>query len=169
MTWDFAEGNPLSSATAGWDDAYEPPARLIESLSTVGLPQGTATVASATAHPLPDDASQCLVTDPPYYNAVPYADLSDFFYVWLRRAIGHQHPELFQGPLTPKDDEICEMAGWDPLRYPGKSGSWFEARMGQAMAEGRRVVVPGGIGVVVFAHKSTSGWEAQLQAMLDAY
>jgi|GEM_PF-3286672 len=60
------------------------------------------------------------------------------------------------------------MAGWDPERYPEKNGHWFERQIGKAMAEGRRVLAPNGIGTVVFAHKSTSGWEAVLQALIDA-
>ncbi len=129
---------------------------------------GSAEMASATNVPLPDDAANAFVTDPPYYNAVPYADISDFFYVWMRRSIGELLPDLFADALTPKESEICEMAGWDSVRYPNKNGKWFEERMREAMSEGRRILRDDGIGVVVFAHKSTSGWEAQLQAMIDA-
>jgi hypothetical protein len=78
------------------------------------------------------------------------------------------YPDLLAEQLSPKEEEICEMAGWDPVRYPHKNGNWFEDRMGQAMAEGRRILVPDGIGVVVFAHKTTSGWESLLQAMVNA-
>ena len=60
------------------------------------------------------------------------------------------------------------MAGWDSDRYPHKNGQWFENNMAQAMVEGRRVLAPDGVGLVVFAHKTTGGWEAQLQAMIDA-
>jgi putative DNA methylase len=124
--------------------------------------------ATATAAPLPDDSAHALVTDPPYYDAVPYADLSDFFYVWLRRTVGDHHRELFAGPLTPKAGE-CVV---NPVALSGdgppKDRAHFERTMRQALAEARRYVRPDGIGVVVFAHKSTAGWEAQLQAMIDA-
>ena len=60
------------------------------------------------------------------------------------------------------------MSGWDSVRYPHKDAKWFELKMATAMSEGRRVLRPEGIGIVVFAHKSTAGWEAQLQAMIDA-
>jgi putative DNA methylase len=96
------------------------------------------------------------------------ADLSDFFYVWLKRTVGAQYPTLFKENLAPKSEEICEMARWDPDRYPHKDGKWFEQKMRQAMAEGLRIVSSKGICIIVFAHKSTSGWEAQLQAMIDA-
>ena len=167
IVWDFAEGVPVSDSSGGWSIFVYNMARALESIGSdwrVGHTQ----LASATAHPLPDDAAHAFVTDPPYYNAVPYADLSDFFYVWLRRTLGETHPTLFAEPLSPKKDEICEMAGWDAERYPEKHGTWFEAQMKQAMAEGRRILAPSGVGIVVFAHKSTAGWEAQLQAMIDA-
>jgi len=117
---------------------------------------------SATTHLLPDDTAQCFFTDPPYYDAVPYADLSDFFYVWLKRALGDCYPQLFAEALTPKGDE-CIM---DEVK--GKDKAYFEITMTQAMVEGRRVLAPNGVGLIVFAHKTTSGWEAQLQAMIDA-
>jgi putative DNA methylase len=93
---------------------------------------------------------------------VPYADLSDFFYVWLKRTLPDGLLLSFSDPLTPKADECIV----DEVK--GKDKAYFEKTMGQAMAEGRRVLNPNGIGVVVFAHKSTAGWEAQLQAMVDA-
>ena len=103
-----------------------------------------------------------MVTDPPYYDAVPYSDLSDFFYVWLRRGLPAAVQRTFAEPLTPKADECIV----DEVK--GKDKVYFERTMAQAMAEGRRVLHPLGIGIVVFAHKSTAGWEAQLQAMVDA-
>jgi adenine-specific DNA methylase len=162
MTWDFAEGTFLSERTAGWNDAYEPPAKLVEALATLGLHEGSATASSATAHPLPDDAAQLFATDPPYYDAVPYSDLSDFFFVWLKRCLPLADANPFSGDVTPKTDECIV----DEVK--GKDAAYFEATMKKAMAEGRRVLAPNGIGIVVFAHKSTAGWEAQLQAMIEA-
>ncbi len=95
-------------------------------------------------------------------DAVPYADLSDFFLVWLKRTIGNRYPGLLVNELSPKDEE-CIL---DEVK--GKDKSYFEHTMSLAMAEGRRILIPNGIGIVVFANKTTSGWEAQLQAMIDA-
>ncbi len=66
---------------------------------------------SATTLPWPDDFFDAVLTDPPYYDNVPYGDLSDFFYVWLKRTIGDLHPDLFATPLTPKSEEMVADAG----------------------------------------------------------
>ena len=162
MKWDFAEGCPLTSGTAGWDDSYAPPIRAIEALAPIGLPEATVAQSNATHHPLPDDAANAFVTDPPYYDAVPYAALSDFFYVWLKRTMPATIAALFSSTVSPKDGEcIVDEAS-------GKDREYFERSMTGTMSEGRRVLCPSGVGVIVFAHKSTSGWEAQLQAMVDA-
>jgi len=167
IVWDFAEGVPIGESSGAWNILV---ANQSNALTSVGSDWniGTASAADAARHPLPDDAVKMLFTDPPYYNAVPYADLSDFFYVWLKRALAATRAELFDAELSPKGEEICQMSGWDPIRYPHKDAKWFETNMAKAMSEGRRVLSPDGVGVVVFAHKSTAGWEAQLQAMIDA-
>jgi len=117
---------------------------------------------SATKHPLPNDSAQVFFTDPPYYDAIGYAALSDFFYVWLKRTLGNCYPDLFNDLLSPKEEE-CIVNEKDD-----KDKLYFENCMQKVMVESRRVLAPNGIGIVVFAHKSTSGWEAQLQAMLEA-
>jgi adenine-specific DNA methylase len=165
MVWDFAEANSFSGSTGDLDGAIEWVEKVCLAVAEARLPIAQVECASATHHPMPDDSVVAFVSDPPYYNAVPYADLSDFFFVWLRRTIASDYPALFSTVASPKDDEVCEMAGWDPVRYPHKDSRWFESQMKLAMSEGRRVLAPAGIGVIVFAHKSTSGWEAQLQAI----
>ena len=101
---------------------------------------------------------------------MPYADLSDFFFVWLKRALTN-HP-LLNDPfdpdnqLTPKAEELCEMAHWDSERYPHKDKQFFEDGMAVAFTEGRRVLREDGVGSVVFAHKTTEGWEALLAGMI---
>ena len=168
MLWDFAEPNIFADAAGNYHVTLSTMIEVLKRNSIESFSSCQAEQASATANLLPDDAAQFLCTDPPYYNAVPYADLSDFFYVWMKRSLRDLYPNLFAGELSPKDEEICEMSGWDSIRYPYKNGKWFEEQMGKAMAEARRVVAPNGIALIVFAHKSTAGWEAQLQAMIDA-
>jgi ribA/ribD-fused uncharacterized protein len=168
IVWDFAESNPLGDSSGSWSVFVEGIARALRSIGH-SWPAGHVEQANAAQHPLPDDSAAAVVTDPPYYDAIPYADLSDFFYVWQRRALGGIHPSLFRDRLTPKDEEAI----WNPGRVHSQTGkrkdeTFYEAQMGRALAEARRIVRPDGIGVVVFAHKSTAGWEAILGALIDA-
>ena len=159
MVWDFAETNPLNLSSASWMNMVDYLEKMILPLCVLSN-VGQSHLSSAARHPLPDDIVSALVTDPPYYDAVPYADLSDYFYVWLKRALPAEAG--FTEMLTPKDDECIV----DEVK--GKDKAYFEHMMGCALAEGRRILAPSGVGIVVFAHKSTGGWEAQLQAMIQA-
>src|SRR5262249_35696657 len=152
MVWDFADGNPLSEI--GWAGACEWIVRALESIAKIGLRCGQVDRASATAHSLPDRAVDAFITDPPYYDAVPYSTLSNFFYVWLKRTVPASLTYLFKEDLTPNTDE-CVV---DEAK--GKTHSFYESMMTTAMSEGRRMLKSSGIGLIVFAHKSTSGWEA---------
>ena len=162
MIWDYGEGNFLSASSGGWSIQ---PERMAYSLEEIGFnwKAGQVNQASADSHPLPNDTAQCFFTDPPYYDAVPYADLSDFFYVWFKRILGAWFPDLFREKLTDKDRQAIVL-------HPNKQEEKkiFEKKMCDCMNEGCRILSPNGIGCVVFAHKSTAGWEAQLQAMVDA-
>jgi putative DNA methylase len=167
IVWDFNEVNPFSGSGGDWDTALDWVALVIERESASPKPEGHAARASATEHPLPDDSVSVIVTDPPYYDAVPYADLSDFFYVWLKRSIGSIHPDLFKEELSPKKLEVVQLAERNPI-YAYKTKDHFESLMRSSLAEARRFAQPEGLGVVVFAHKSTSAWEVKLQAVIDA-
>ena len=166
IIWDFAEANPFADISGSWGRCLEYLVEVIERESV--LPQaGQVQQASATQSPLPDDSATLFITDPPYYDLVPYADLSDFFYVWLKRTIGHLHRPLFDAPLSPKREEIVQLAERNPA-YAYKTRQNFEDLMGNALEESRRVLRPTGIGIVFFAHKGTAAWETQLQAMINA-
>jgi putative DNA methylase len=141
--------------------------RVIEAIANAHLPEGATASASATHHPLPDDTVDAVVTDPPYYAAIPYADLSDSFYSWLRRSIGPLHPDLFRTELSPKDDE-CVSLSHRAAMYRHKDSQWFEQTMAKACAESRRIAKPSGISVFVFANKETAGWEAMLAALISS-
>jgi adenine-specific DNA methylase len=161
MIWDFVEGNILSGSTRDWLNAVQGSLKTLESLDD-NIHAGQAHCAPSDMSPVSDDAANAFITDPPYYDAVPYADLSDFFFVWLKRSLSGLHNELLTPYLTPKEDECIV----DEVK--GKDKVYFETTMSKAMAEGRRILDPKGIGVIVFAHKSTTGWEAMLQSMIDA-
>ena len=131
------------------------------------LVSGHVEQASATNHPLPDDAAAAFVTDPPYYDAVPYAYLSDFFYVWMRRTLADVHPSLFREGGVPKDAEIV-VDRPHQLSKSTKDIAFYERELTKAFAEGRRVLAPSGVGTIVFASKTTASWEAILKAVIDA-
>jgi adenine-specific DNA methylase len=168
MVWDFAEADPTGEQAGDFSVTISNLSRIIE--ASFGAQVGQTQLADAATHPLPDDSVSVWFTDPPYYFAVPYADLSDFFFVWLKRALpGHQilrDPFDQKNQLTPKDRELCEMAHWDRERYAHKDQVFFEEGMRRAFAEGRRVLRDDGVGSVVFAHKTTEGWEALLSGMI---
>jgi adenine-specific DNA methylase len=121
---------------------------------------------SATDLPWGDDFFDAVITDPPYYDNVNYSNLSDFFYVWLKRTVGHLHPDLFATPLTPKSQEMVA----DAYRFGGREGAkqHFEAMLLQSFREIHRVLKPDGIAVIVFAHKTTEAWETVLGALTEA-
>lgn len=174
MVWDYVEGNPLSGLTGGFSNALDWILRVIEHCSLVGL-NSDCYVSQGTATSLPyDDAFfDAIVTDPPYYDAVPYSDLSDFFYVWLKRTVGPLYPNLFATPLTPKGPEIIQdssllrRAAGDSLGRT-KDKAFFETRMAEVFHEMHRVLKPGGTCTVVFAHKTTTAWETLITALLKA-
>ena len=146
--------------------------RMSDAIESICIPfkdTGQIQSADATDHLLPDQSAGIWFTDPPYYDAIPYGDLSDFFLVWLKRTLP-SHP-LVQDPfdpdniLSPKTREIVQD---ETKRVDGrpKDRAWFEETMAKAFAEGRRVLSEDGIGSVVFAHKTTEGWEALLSGMI---
>ena len=107
-----------------------------------------------------------MLTDPPYYDNVHYADLSDFFYVWLKRAVGNLFPDLFATPLTPKSLEA--IASKTRHETSEEARLFFEQTLSESFHEIQRVLKPGGITVVVYAHKTTEGWETMLNGLVEA-
>ena len=169
IVWDFSEANPWTEATGS---AVSQMNRMADAIESVCIPfndNGQIQPADATRHPLPDEAAGVWFTDPPYYDAIPYSDLSDFFLVWLKRTLP-DHPLLRDpfdpdNPLSPKAREAVQD---ETRKCDGrvKDRAFFEDTMGDAFAEGRRVLGEDGIGSVVFAHKTTEGWEALLSGMI---
>jgi adenine-specific DNA methylase len=167
VVWDFAEANPFSGGSADWDGAVEWVVKFIESNSGLPTP-GTVVRASATEIPLPSDSAAALITDPPYFSAIPYADLSDFFYVWFRRGLADVYPELFSSELTDKTDELIVTNAQKGTNERVKDDSFFREGMAIALKSARDVVQSDGIGVVVYAEGTTAGWEAIVGAIIDS-
>ncbi len=169
MRPDFAEANPLMpQLVGGVDYSLCLVQAFLERESIVSKNPGTVHRGSATEIPLPDDSVDYVVTDPPYYDAVPYAALSDFCYVWLKRAVGMLHQDLFATELTPKANECILDPGPPAEDGPNKDRNYFESTIQAALADARRTLKPEGIAIVIFAHKGTAGWEALLNALVNA-
>jgi adenine-specific DNA methylase len=170
MRADFADVNPFVSAEIGpaFHTSISNVVALLEQEAENINTSGTVRQGSATAIPLPDQSVPYVVTDPPYYDAITYADLSDLCFVWLKRMLGDLHPDLFRWPLTPKAEECIADPGPPPPGLQPKTREFFERTIEQALAECRRVLRPDGVAVILFAHKGTAGWEALLNALVRA-
>lgn len=166
MIFDYFEINGTGDVSTSW----------INSISTITEPLDgiccslpsvvTITQSSATNLPHPDNFFDAAFTDPPYYDNVPYSYLSDFFYVWLKRTLGDVHPDLFSTPLTPKRSEIVAYSNVPPEFIDGTH--YFETMLKKSFQEIYRVLKPNGIAIIVYAHKSTEGWETLIDSLLDS-
>jgi adenine-specific DNA methylase len=168
MVWDYIELNPFSGSTGDWTGALDWVVRVVEHCVTADGQPADARQGTVTRLSYPADHFDAVVTDPPYYDAVPYADLSDFFYVWLKRTVGGFYPDLFRFPLTPKSAEIVQMSDLDPDRYGHKSAEFYERQMTRSFEQARRVLKRNGRCAVMFAHKSTAAWETLLSSLVAA-
>jgi len=167
MTWDYSELNLFSPILTGtWKSMHGQVLRVIEDVSKMNSTPATVCQSSATSLPYPDNQFDAVITDPPYYDNVPYSYLSDFFYVWLKRTIEDLYPELFATPLTPKSEDIVAYSHGEGGFEGGKK--FFEKMIAKAFREIYRVLKSEGIACIVFAHKSTEAWETIINALLNS-
>ncbi len=167
MTWDYFELSLLSPTSQGtFRSMLKQVVRALEGIVNTQSKPAAVTHLSATRLPYPDNHFDAVLTDPPYYDNVPYSYLSDFFYVWLKRTVGHLYPDLFATPLTPKGEEIVAYTLEEGGAEAGKRR--FEEMLAQSFREIHRVLKPGGIALIVYTHKSTAGWETVVNALLDS-
>ena len=192
--WSYAEMVPLIVGL-GYDWAIEQTAKCIGELVELARPDATATPeppdlfsAPATSKgftpPLvtltcksgdsldhiADASIDAVVMDPPYYDNVMYAELSDFFYVWLKRTAGYIYPEFFRRPLTDKENEAVA----NPAKFKGEKGAKalagrdYQHRMAAIFTEMRRVLKADGIMTLMFTHKATGAWDALTKGLMEA-
>ena len=176
MTWDFSESAPLSDTSGGFlqsvDWVFKACQHLQESVDSAG--SGEVTCASAIG--CPSDSVDMILTDPPYYDAIPYSDLMDFFYVWLRRLVPGVDVEVesaFSEALGPKWDHdkedgelIDDAARFD--RDKERSKRNYEEGMARAFRSCHSALRPDGRLVVVFANKHPDAWETLVAALIRA-
>ncbi len=165
MVWDYTEINPFSVSFSLLKH-LEWILLNLKHLCYMKAKPARVIQHSATALSFEDNFFDAVFTDPPYYNNINYAELSDFFYVLLKRSIGDLYPDLFSTPLTPKSKEIVA----NPVRAGSSKEAkiFFESLLSQSFKEIYRVLKPGGIAVIVYAHKTTEGWETVINALLDS-
>jgi putative DNA methylase len=162
MVWDYAEANPFNAEIACWESSIKEVVANLGSLTE----ERPAIVSRGSATQLPwgEATFDAVITDPPYYDNVPYGDISDFFYVWLKRMVGQQYAEHFATETTPKRQEaVADSArfGGDALRARG----FYEDMMFRSFVEAHRVLKTGGNLTVVYAHKTTLGWSTLVDAL----
>ena len=171
MNWDFPETNPFSSSTGNWTGQVDWVTKAIEHLPA----KGTASVVQRDAAARLRESGPCVVsTDPPYYDNVGYADLSDFFYVWLREGLADIWPSELSTLLTPKAEELIA----DPSRHGSKEGAFahFESGMSEVLRAAAMAQTPTAPATIFYAFKqaessaegrSSTGWETFLQGIVD--
>ena len=170
MIWDFAESNPFSDSTGNWLAHIEWIAKVVERLPA-NVKEGVVHQADASTTIHAQDGP-IIVTDPPYYDNIDYADLSDFFYVWLRPLLRDVYPDLFAGILTPKEEEITAI----PSRFDDPRQR-FEDLLNKTLKLIRERCSPEFPSSIFYAYKqqeeeregrASTGWETMLSAIVSA-
>lgn len=174
MTWDFAEANPFSDSSGNWLNNADWCIKAIEGLPGTACTQGIALADNAATQAI--SANKVVSTDPPYYDNIAYADLSDFFYVWLRKNLRGIFPALFATMAVPKSDELVATLYRHDTREAAES--FFLTGMTQAMNNLAKLSHPAYPVSIYYAFKqsetkgdagtSSTGWDTFLQAVLNA-
>ena len=153
------EANPFSNGSANWNNALDWVVEVVEA-NLVLTGSGTAQRAAAQDQIVPDGAAHLLATDPPYFAAIPYTDLSNVFYVWERELLRRLYPDMYADGLIDQSREIIVTNANLGPENETKSPEFFGREMSVALNSARRSLAANGIAVVVFADSSTSSWES---------
>ena len=174
MTWDFAEVNPFSESSGNFTGATEWIWKVLQQLPASG---NARVIQQSATEARPNEATVILSTDPPYYDNIGYADLADYFYVWMRRALSGIYPSLFSTRLTPKSDELIA----SPYRHGGsrtRAQQFFEEGLGDSFQLMHDIQNRDFPMTVYYAYKQgeaddgegvvSTGWETMLEGMIDS-
>lgn len=176
VVWDFAEGNTIGDSAGSYQLCYERICTALDTFTSWNIDAPTPEVINKSAIGQFLENFDAIVTDPPYYDAIPYSDMMDYFYVWLRRTLYGLSPEIdaaFQNPLSPKwdheqnDGELID----DSSRFGGdkqKSKANYEDGMARVFQACYTSLNPNGRLVLVFAHKHPDAWETLVSALIRA-
>jgi putative DNA methylase len=170
MIWGYVEASPFGDSAGSWDGAIDWVRRVLIHIAASRSHSGVVEQSDSQIQIVPNDAADAWITGPLYYDSYPYADLSDFFYPVLRAALANsKYPvsRLFVEDLTPKDCELVLQPSRITAAGP-KDHEAYRAGMTRAFSMGRQVTRSEGVAVIVFANKTTSGWEALLGSVCDA-
>ena len=172
MMWDFAEGNPFSESTGNFLSLSAWIPKVLESV----MADRPAHIRQADAMQLDKRGPISISTDPPYYDNIGYADLSDFFYTWLRHNLREAFPDIFGTILVPRTPELIA----SPYRFSGSMAAakqHFETGLIQAFANMRRIILPNYPLTVYYAFKqqeivaeegtASTGWETMLNGLIE--
>ena len=167
MTWDFSECVILSEVPGSYQLCLD---KILTSMETIKCAHISETPSCLILHQSATDPVNrkvnAIVTDPPYYDAIPYADLSDFFYVWLRRSISDRFSSTFAEPLSPKLEELVQHHKTGENGRIGKK--FYEKGMAKSFRAAYDSLDDEGRMMIVFAHKAPEAWETLVKAMLEA-
>ena len=166
ITWDFVEVNSFSKLTGGYFAHIGWVTRFLQNVHAIRA-TFIPCITRQSSRDLVGQTTDVIITDPPYYDAIPYADLSDFFYVWLRRSIGDRFPDMFGESLTPKLDEIIQHSGrFNDSNKAAKA--FYEEGMAASFQTAHNSLSDDGRIVIVFAHKAPVAWETLATAMISS-
>ena len=165
ITWDFSEINPFSGRTGDFLGGLTWIQRFLEHVEKIRNNSAPWINQQSSRH-LKNQIFDAIITDPPYYDAIPYADISDFFYVWLRRVIGDRFPSFLANMLTPKQEELVQQHKTGERGKIGKE--FYEKGMAESFRSSNDSLSDHGRMVIVFAHKDPNAWETLVKAMVSA-
>ena len=180
MVWDFAESNPFCSSSGSYNSLFE---RMLKGFSAIPASnEGHVTQMDAAALSIEDQDKYLISTDPPYYDNIGYADLSDYFYIWLRRSLGNIYPDVLSTVLVPKAQELVAT----PYRFEGdreKAKEFFERGLYKAFNNIKEIAKKELPVTIYYAFKqseiesndeeddinvSSTGWETMLEGLIKS-